>query len=92
MTIEEDDFTLEYDVEHDVWNLYMVKVVHADDPEKRREEKAIFGYSMRLSGALRKIINHRISKKQSFFKFVDYLDLYKHELDKLKYITEKLGE
>lgn len=92
MTIEESDFTLEYDVDHDVWNLYMIKVIHADDPELRREERTIFGWSMRLNSALKKIINHRIDKKQKVYTFKEYLKEYNLQLDKLNFITKQLGE
>ena len=92
IAIIEDDFTLVYDVDHDLWDLHMLKIIHADDPEKRREEKTIFGYSMTINGALKKIINHRINKKQKTYIFREYLKEYREQIDKLNQITKHLGE
>ena len=46
MIIKESDFELTYNPEYNNFDLHMVKVINAKDPEKRREELSILGYSM----------------------------------------------
>lgn len=91
MRIEEEDFRLDYDGSCNRFDLYMTKVIHANDPEKRRTEPSIYGYSMTLEGALKKIINNRISKKnKETYSLKEYLKEYKQHVDDLNYIIENL--
>jgi len=85
MIIEEEDFKLIYDDDHDRFDVYTVKVINAKDLEKRREEYSIYGYSMTLEGALRKIINMRISKRKESYFLKEYLKEYKDLLSSLKF-------
>lgn len=88
MTIEEKDFKLVYDSDRDRFDLSIVRVINAKDPEKRREELTIFGYSMTEQGALGKIIRHRLSQKRVTYTWREYLNAFSEERKKLSRILE----
>ena len=83
MTIEEEDFILEYDDNCDRFDLSLLYVKNAKDPAKRSEEFKIYGHSMPLESCLNKIINNRIAKKKNVLNMQEYLAEYKTERKKI---------
>lgn len=92
MTIEEDDYKLEYDADHDLFDLYLIKVINAKDPSKRREELTLMAYSVHLDYALRRIVNYRINKNSLRLSFKEYFLKYKEESAKFTKIIEDFLE
>lgn len=83
MTIEEEDFILEYDDNCDRFDLSLLYVKNAKDPTKRSEEFKIYGHSMILEHCLNKIINNRIAKHKNILTMQEYLTEYKAEREKI---------
>ena len=73
MTIEEEDFILEYDDNCDRFDLSLLYVKNAKDPAKRSEEFKIYGHSMLLESCLNKIINSRIAKRKNVLNMQEVL-------------------
>ena len=88
MVIEEEDFKLEFNDINHKFDLYLMYVVNAKNPEKRREEFKLFGYGMSLKNCMDKIINKRISTENEVLSLKEYVKLYKEELDKLAKIVD----
>lgn len=88
MIIEEKDFRLEQHDCYDRFDLELLHVVNAKDPEKRREEFKEAGYAMTLDTCLNKILNYRIDKKIEVGTLADYIKLYREER---KLLSELLG-
>jgi hypothetical protein len=82
--IEEEDFKLEQQENFDRYDLELMYVVNAKDPEKRREEFKNAGYSMSLDTCLNKIVNYRLSKRIDTCNFKDFIKGYKEERKKLE--------
>ena len=89
MIIQEEDFKLEYDEGCSKFDLYLMHVVNAKIPEKRKEEFKLDGYSMSLESSIRRIIKYRLNKKLDVVDLKTYLREYKNEQDK---ITKVFGE
>lgn len=83
MTIEEKDFKLELNELNYRFDLSLLSVINAKDPEKRREEFKLYGYGMSLENCFNVIINYRIDKKIEVIDLKTYVRMYKVELDKL---------
>lgn len=83
MIIEESDFRLELNEANYRFDLYLLYVVHAKDPEKRREELKLNGYGMDLKNCLDKVIKARISRKVEIMDLKTYIKMYKEEVDRL---------
>ena len=83
MVIEESDFRLELNEANYKFDLYLLYVVNAKDPEKRREELKLNGYGMPLESCLDKIIKARITRQKSVVDLKTYIKMYKEEVDKL---------
>jgi len=79
MIIEEKDFRLEQHECYDRFDLELLYVVNAKDPEKRREEFKESGHAMTLDTCLNKILNYRIDKKIAVGTLADYVKAYKEE-------------
>lgn len=89
MVIQESDFKLEYDEGCSFFDLYLMHVVNAKIPEKRREEFKLDGYSMPLENALQRVIKYRLNKKLDVVDLKTYITAYRDECRK---ITEVFGE
>lgn len=87
MVIEGKDYKLEFDDEHSLFDLYLIKVINAKDAEKRREELVNYGYGMPLEHAIKKIINYRLSKKHDVLDLKLYLSEFKEERKILTELT-----
>jgi hypothetical protein len=81
MEIVGDDYKLEYREGSNKFNLHLLKVVHAKDPEKRREELISWGYDMSLDHCISVIINNRISKNNDSISLKEYVDQYISSVD-----------
>ena len=79
MIIEEKDFKLSQIDSFDRFDLELLYVVNAKNPEKRREEFKTEGYSMSLEVCLQRIINYRLSNKQDVYSLKEYLKEYRNE-------------
>lgn len=79
MIIEEKDFKLSQIDSFDRFDLELLYVVNAKNPEKRREEFKTEGYSMTLEACLQRIINYRLSNKQDIYSLKEYLKEYRNE-------------
>lgn len=88
MVIEEADFRLEYLDEHNCFDLSLIKVINAKDPEKRREEMTLMAYGVSIESGLRRIINYRLSKKKEVYSLKEYLKEYKEESDKIIHLLD----
>lgn len=88
MKIQEEDFYLEFDEGSKRFDLYLLQVINAKDPKKRREEFKIDGYTMQLDSALKKVINYRLNKKLDVTDLKTYLQEWKKESDKLTYLLK----
>lgn len=86
MIIEEKDFKLELNEANHKFDLYILHIINAKNPEKRREEFKIEGYGMSLEHALDKVIKTRISRSVSVIDLKTYVKMYKDEIDKLSEI------
>ncbi len=89
MTIEEKDFTLEYNDTNSKFDLYLLHVVNAKDETKRREELKIEGYGMSLESCFRNIINYRIDKNHEILSLKEYIEEYRKEKDELMRVLVK---
>ena len=87
MVIEGEDYKIEFDEEHSLFDLYLVKVINAKDAEKRREELVSYGYGMPFDHVLRKIINYRLNKKHDVLDLKLYLSEFKEERKILTELT-----
>jgi len=87
MIIEEEDFRLELNEGSTKFDLYIIHVVNAKNPEKRREELKLAGYGMGLETCLHYIINQRLSSKKETYTLKEYLDGFKEEMKKLSDIV-----
>lgn len=83
MEIQGEDFKLKYEGNSNYWDLYMMKVIHKDDPDKRREELTIFGYSLTLVSAIQRIIQHRLITKQEVYTLKGYVHSYEKAVAEL---------
>lgn len=92
MVIEGEDYKLQYDSDHDRFDLYLLKVINAKDPEKRREEFVLYGYSMHLDSCLKKIINYRINKGNHTLDLKTYLEQYHTFVKALQNIVKTVNE
>jgi hypothetical protein len=88
MIIEESDFKMEGADDYNTFDLYLLYVVNAKDPEKRREEMKLRGYNMSMELCIKTIVNYRISKKLDITTLKVFLDTYKDEVKKLKALIE----
>lgn len=88
MVIQEEDFILEWDEGCNRFDLSIAHVVNAKDPTKARTEFKNWGYSMTLEYCLKKIINHRISKKVDTINLERYLKEYKDEVKKIEHLLK----
>lgn len=86
MVIEESDFKLILNESNHQFDLYLLYVVNAKDPEKRREELKLNGHGMSLKHGLDKVIKSRIDRKVDVIDLKTYIKLYKEEVDKLEEI------
>jgi len=77
MIIEEKDFKLELNEFNDRFDLYLLVVINANKPDKRREEFKIVGYDMRLETCIHKIINYRLKNKVETISLYTYLQSYR---------------
>lgn len=92
MIIKEQDFVLTQHNDYDRFDLELLYVVNAKDPEKRREEFKDAGYSMTLETCMHKVINFRISRRKETVTLKEYIQMYKEErleLAKLFKLNEK---
>ena len=80
MLIEGPDFKMEL-VKNSLscYDLELLHVVNAKDPEKRREEFQIEGYGLTFGGCLLKIINYRLDQKKEVYSLKEYLEAFKEE-------------
>ena len=83
MIIEEKDFLLELNPNGSRFDLSLLYVVNAKNPEKRREEFKLVGYGMHLESCFRTIINHRIASRHEVLSLKKYIEEYKKEKDEL---------
>ena len=88
MKIQEEDFYLEFDEGSKRFDLYLLQVINAKDPKKRREEFKIEGHTMLLESAIKKVINYRLNKKLDVTDLKTYLQEWKKESDKLTYLLK----
>jgi len=89
MTIEEKDFKLELNETNYCFDLYLLHVINAKDPEKRREDFKLNGYGMSLKSCMKVIINYRINKEIDIIDLKGYIQRYSKIQDKL---TEELSK
>jgi hypothetical protein len=87
MIIEESDFKLEGDL--DRFDLYLIKVINAKDPVKRREELTLVGYGMHLENCLKKIIMYRLARKQDVYTLKEF---YKGYIEEAKFLKALLND
>lgn len=80
MIIEESDFKMEGE---DRFDLFLIKIVNAKDPEKRREELRNVGHDMTIENCIKRITIDRLNKKQDVYSLKEFLDSYKKEVKKL---------
>jgi hypothetical protein len=90
MVIEEKDFKLELNEANHKFDLYLLYIVNAKNPEKRREEFKLNGHGMSLKTALDRVIKNRIKNKQSVIDLKTYIKMYIEEVDKLSKIVHKI--
>ena len=91
MIIEEKDFKLEFDEGCKRFDFYLLHVVNAKNPEKRREEFKLEGYSMLLESIIPRVINYRLNKKLDVVTLKEYLSEYKKEFDEFKQTLKSLN-
>lgn len=89
MIIEEKDFTLEFEDDHNRFTLSLLYVKNAKK-ENRSEEFKIYGYGMSLEKCMSVIINYRISKKFETLSLKQYLEEFKKETQVLKDLTKTI--
>lgn len=83
MIIEEPDFKLELNEVNYKFDLYLLYVVNAKDPEKRREEFKLHAYGISLESCLDNVIKARINRSVPLMDLKTYIKMYKEEVDKL---------
>lgn len=88
MTIQEEDFKLEFDESCYRFDLYLPHVVNASNEDKKRIEFKIVSNSSTIENCIKKIINYRINNSSDFLTMKEYLQLYKSEADKLLNLFE----
>lgn len=91
MIIEESDFKMEYDEGCNRFDFYLLQVINAKNPEKRREEFKLEGYSMLLESIIPRVINYRLNKKLDVVTLKEYLSEYKKEFDEFKQTLKSLN-
>lgn len=84
MIIKESDFEMELVEDSTRYDLSISYVVHAKDPEKRREELKLIGYAMPLETCIDLIILHRLKRKQEVYCLKTFLLEYKKESAELR--------
>lgn len=89
MVIQEKDFLLEYDEDNNRFDLSLLYVKNAKNPEKRVEEFKIYGYGMTLDSCLSTIINIRISKKFTVLTLKEYLKEYRELVSEVRALLPK---
>lgn len=87
MTIEEEDFKLEFNEWNSKFDLYLMQVINAKDPEKRREEFKQHGYGMSIESCFRTIVTYRINRDKDVITLKEYVQSYKKEVDSLKHLA-----
>jgi hypothetical protein len=92
MEIREEDFMIEFEEHCSKFNLYLLYVKNAKNPEKRSEELKIYGYGMPLEHCIQVIINYRIAKKKEVYTLGEYLEEYKLQANSIKKLTSALRE
>lgn len=89
MIIKESDFELRPslpDISSPHWDLYVMKTINAKSKTREaREELALAGYGLTLSGALAAIARYRTAKSDidGALTMQKYLDFYTKELHRL---------
>lgn len=85
--IEELDFIMEQDTEGmAMWDLSLL-TSKKSGKNKGQEEMTLIAYGIPFDSCIKRIINYRISKKQSTYDLKSYFQAYNEELKKLtKYI------
>lgn len=82
MTIQEEDFKM-ISCGGALWDLELAKVVRPKNGEPRVEFKPE-GYGMSMESCIKHIISKRISDKKEVWSLKEYVEEYKHQVDKLK--------
>ncbi|MDA3854954.1 MAG: hypothetical protein PF569_01750 [Candidatus Woesearchaeota archaeon] len=80
MIIEESDFKIEGE---DTFDLYLIKIVNAKDPDKKREEFRNIGHDMAIENCIKRIVIDRVNKKQDVYSLKEFLNSYKKEVKKI---------
>lgn len=88
MEIKGEDYILEYQEGSNKFDLSLMYIKNAKDPEKRSEEFKIWGHDMSLIKCIQKVINYRISKENPVLNMKEYFKLYNEQLDELKDIVK----
>ena len=91
MVIEEKDFKLTQIESFDRFDLELLYIINAKNPEKRREEFKVEGYSMTLETCLNKIINYRLSNNKDTYSLKEYIKEYKAERKLLENLVNDKG-
>lgn len=90
MKIEGEDFLMEYDEGCNKFDLSIMYVKNAKNPEKRSEELKLYGYGMTMESCIRKIINYRLSKTKDIYSLQEYIKEYRKEIDKIHNLIKLL--